>query len=188
LPDGIGLRVAAAILGVALRHNLNGTDLLPLLCDRLAAESIPLALVGAAKGVADDCAKNLREKHAGLDVPLVSDGFLDDEASRRFADRARALGRAVVLVGMGSPRQEAWALRYLGDIPGLTVVTVGGLFDFFAGRVTRAPIAWRELGLEWAYRLMQEPRRLGARYLIGNPRFVASAIAQRISGRRAEIA
>ncbi len=87
-------------------------------------------------------------------------------------------------VGMGSPRQEAWAEEHLSGVAGLTVLTVGGLFDFFSGRMPRAPLAVRELGLEWAYRLAQEPRRLASRYLVGNPLFVSRVVRQRLVGRR----
>lgn len=183
LPDGVGVRVAARILGVRMLHNLNGTDLLPRLCDEAAARDVPLALVGAAPGVAARCARNLRGSRPSLRIPIVESGFLDAArtASLRaeLAELARAHGRIVVLVGMGSPRQEAWAARHLRDLPGLTVVTVGGLFDFYAGDVPRAPPALRELGLEWVFRIAQEPRRLLARYALGNPAFLALAVAQR---------
>jgi N-acetylglucosaminyldiphosphoundecaprenol N-acetyl-beta-D-mannosaminyltransferase len=182
LPDGIGIRVAAALLGVAMRHNLNGTDLLPLLCRRAADEGVPLALIGAEPGVADACAERLKAAAPGLSIPLTSHGFLDDEASRALSDRLRALGRSVVLVGMGSPIQERWSWRHLRDVPDVTVLTVGGLFDFFSGRIPRAPLALRELGLEWVYRLAQEPRRLMKRYLLGNPLFLLRALRQRALG------
>ncbi len=180
LPDGVGLRVAARILGVRLRHNVNGTDLLPRLCRAAAAAGTPLALIGAAPGVAERCATNLRAMTPGLEIPLVSDGFLD--APRIDAVRAalRKVGRAIVLVGMGTPRQETFAWRHLADLGGVTAVTVGGLFDFFSGDVRRAPSAVRELGLEWVYRIAQEPRRLFARYALGNPAFLALATAQAI--------
>lgn len=182
LPDGIGIRVAAAMLGVAMRHNLNGTDLLPLLCERAANRGVPLALVGAAPGVAEACAERLKEATPGLKVALVSHGFLDEAASLRLAEQIKRLGRSIVLIGMGSPLQERWAWQYLGDAPEATVLTVGGLFDFFSGRVPRAPVWCRELGLEWAFRLSQEPRRLAKRYLVGNPLFLMLAARQRVSG------
>jgi len=179
LPDGIGVRIAAALLGVAMRHNLNGTDLLPLLCDAAVAERVPLALIGAAEGVAEACAENLRRDHPGLQTPVVHHGYLDDAASGSIAEQVGQLGRALVLVGMGSPRQERWAREHLAGVGGITVITVGGLFDFFSGRIQRAPVAWREMGLEWAWRLRQEPGRLARRYLLGNPLFLALALAQR---------
>lgn len=182
LPDGVGLRLVAALLGVALRDNLNGTDLLPLLCRAAAARGIPIALVGAAPGVAEACAERLRAATPGLSVALVSHGYLDDAGAAALAARIRALGRALVLVGMGSPRQERWAWDHLAPLREATVITVGGLFDFNAGRIPRAPQALRDLGLEWAYRLAQEPRRLARRYLVGSPRFVLRAVAQRCFG------
>jgi N-acetylglucosaminyldiphosphoundecaprenol N-acetyl-beta-D-mannosaminyltransferase len=185
LPDGIGIRIAANFLGVALRHNINGTDLFPLLCRRAAHERVPVVMIGGAAGIAEECARRMKGETPGLDVPFVSRGFFgsDDEA-RSVAARIRGLGRSLVLVGMGSPLQERWSSRFLRNIPGATVLTVGGLFDFYSGRIPRAPVFWRETGLEWAYRLLQEPRRLAKRYLLGNPLFLALALEQRLRGRR----
>ena len=180
LPDGIGVRVGAAMLGVAMRHNLNGTDMLPCLCAEAIRRDVPMVLVGAAEGVAERCADNLRADHPGLRIPVVHHGFVDDDESAQLAASIRALGRCLVLVGMGSPRQEQWAWRWLRELPEATVLTVGGLFDFFSGDVQRAPVAWRELGLEWLWRLGSEPRRLAARYLLGNPLFLGLTLAQRL--------
>ncbi len=187
LPDGIGVRIAARLLGVAMRHNLNGTDLLPLLCREAALRRTPMILIGARDGVAERCAENLCRTHAGLRIPFVHQGYLDDSESARVCERLRSHGPSLVLVGMGTPVQERWVWRWLRDLEGSRVLTVGGLFDFFAGNVPRAPVAWRELGLEWLWRLQQEPRRLARRYLIGNPLFLALALAQRIFGIPAEL-
>jgi N-acetylglucosaminyldiphosphoundecaprenol N-acetyl-beta-D-mannosaminyltransferase len=186
LPDGIGLRVAAAILGVSLRHNLNGTDLLPHLCRGAAERGIPLVLIGAAPGVADRCAARLCRRNPGLRVAFTAHGYLDGAAAAAAAAAVRDLGRALVLVGMGSPRQERFAREHLASAPEATVVTVGGLFDFHAGRLPRAPQVVRDLGMEWAYRLAQEPRRLGGRYLVGGPRFLLRVMWQRAVGPSAE--
>jgi N-acetylglucosaminyldiphosphoundecaprenol N-acetyl-beta-D-mannosaminyltransferase len=180
LPDGVGLRVASLILGFSLRDNLNGTDLLPLLCERASREGRPLALVGAAPGVAEACAARLQEAHPGLQIPVVHHGFLGEEEVPALAHRLQELERPLVLVAMGSPRQEDWIWRHLAHLPGVTALSVGGLFDFFSGRIERAPWAWRELGLEWAFRLSREPRRLARRYLLGNPLFVLRVSGQRL--------
>jgi len=182
LPDGVGIRVAARILGIGMRHNINGTDLLPLLCERARDEGVPLVLIGAAPGIAERCAERLLAAHHGLSIPVVSDGFLSEEQSGAIVDEVRKLGRCLVLVGMGSPIQERWALEHLAGLPDVTVLTVGGLFDFFSGAMPRAPLAFRELGLEWAYRLAQEPRRMARRYLLGNPLFLTLAAWQRVRG------
>lgn len=180
LPDGVGLRVAGLILGFSLRDNLNGTDLLPLLCARALRDGRPLALVGAAPGVAEDCARRLRSDFPGLSIPLIAHGFLDDAGFEAVRREVRALERPLVLVAMGSPLQEAWIWRYLADLPGVTALSVGGLFDFFSNRIPRAPWAWRELGLEWLFRLRCEPRRLARRYLVGNPAFLLRVARQRL--------
>ncbi len=172
LPDGVGLRLAAALRKCPIPHNLNGTDMLPRLCERMCAGGPRLVLVGAAPGVAQICADKLRAAYPGLDIALVSHGYLDDDASLALVSEIAALGRCVVLVGMGSPRQEAWAWQYAARLPAATLVTVGGLFDFFSERIPRAPQLMRDFGLEWVFRLWQEPRRLARRYLIGNPLFL----------------
>jgi N-acetylglucosaminyldiphosphoundecaprenol N-acetyl-beta-D-mannosaminyltransferase len=180
LPDGIGIRIAASILGISLRHNLNGTDLLPLICKAASESKLPLVLIGAKTEVVQACAENLMRDTPGLNIPLYHNGYLNDESSRSLAENIRSIGRCIVLVGMGSPLQESWAFKYLADAREATVITVGGLFDFFSGRIPRAPMAWRELGIEWLWRLKQEPRRLAKRYLIGNPLFLLLALKQRV--------
>jgi N-acetylglucosaminyldiphosphoundecaprenol N-acetyl-beta-D-mannosaminyltransferase len=180
LPDGVGLRIAGRITGAPLVANVNGTDLLPLVCEEAARRGTKLALVGAKDGVAERAAHNLRDGYPGLQIPLVSHGYLDEPATKEILDRVRALGRVVVLVGMGSPAQERWCHAARALAPEATFVTVGGLFDFFSGDVPRAPLAVRELGLEWAFRMAQEPRRLGKRYLVGNPLFLGLAVLSRL--------
>lgn len=182
LPDGIGIRIAASLLGIAMRHNLNGTDLLPLLCRAAAEKQLPLVLIGGRREVVEKCAENLRRDTPGLDIAFVHHGYVDDAASQDIAARVKGLGPCLVLVGMGSPLQENWAWQYLRDARGATVVTVGGLFDFFSGRIPRAPVAWREMGIEWLWRLRMEPRRLAKRYLIGNPLFILLTLWQRLKG------
>jgi N-acetylglucosaminyldiphosphoundecaprenol N-acetyl-beta-D-mannosaminyltransferase len=184
LPDGIGLRLAARILGFRLRHNLNGTDMLPLLCRGAAERGLPLVFVGGAPGVAQTCAERLKASEPGLDVAIATHGFQGAAETRALIERIRAVGPCVVLVGMGTPLQEAWATEHLSGLRGITAVTVGGVFDFYAGRIPRAPLWWRELGLEWLFRLIQEPRRLARRYLLGNPLFLTLAFAQRLTGNR----
>ena len=184
LPDGIGIRLAANLLGFALRHNINGTDLFPIVCREAVARKIPLVLIGGAPGVPEKCAEQMKAATPGLEVALAVPGFFKtDDDARATAERVRSVGRALVLVGMGSPRQEQWSWKFLRGCEQATVITVGGLFDFYSGRIPRAPIFLREAGLEWAYRLLQEPRRLAKRYLLGNPLFLALALEQKIRRR-----
>jgi len=180
LPDGVGIRVAASILGKRMLDNVNGTDMLPHLCRYAAANGIPLVLVGGQPGIAEACADNLRAAHPGLSIPLIADGFKTPDETIALRESIKNVGRCLVLVGMGSPIQERWTWEHLADIGGITALTVGGLFDFYSGRVRRAPVALREMGLEWAWRLLQEPGRLAKRYLLGNPRFLSLALFDRV--------
>lgn len=178
--DGIGMRLAAKLLRTPLKNNLNGTDMLPLVCDLAASKRVPLSLVGGAPGVAEACAARLEANHPGLEVPLVRHGFMTEDETRALVDSMKDLGRVLVLVGMGSPLQERWSHANLASLPSVTALTVGGLFDFFSGRMPRAPQLVRDLGLEWAFRLRQEPRRMAKRYILGNPLFLARVMRQRL--------
>jgi N-acetylglucosaminyldiphosphoundecaprenol N-acetyl-beta-D-mannosaminyltransferase len=184
LPDGVGLRIASSILGEKLPANVNGTDLVPELLVELAAERVPIALVGGAPGVASRAGAAWKAR-TGVNVAATWDGYQGDARYLAMREQLRDGGPCVVLVALGSPRQERFVLRYLGDLPNVVAITVGGLFDFASGEKPRAPLAVRELGLEWAWRLAHEPRRLGRRYLLGNPEFVARAAIQRVCGARA---
>ncbi len=178
--DGIGVRLGTRLLGGNLPSNLNGTDMFPLLCKRAAQTGRPLVLVGSKTEIVEECARRSQRAHPNLTIPIVSHGYLDEAASRMLATQIEKLENPLVLVGMGSPIQEKWAKRHLSNSPGVTVLTVGGLFDFYSGRIPRAPTAWRELGLEWLYRLIQEPTRMARRYLVGNPFFLVMIAYQRI--------
>jgi N-acetylglucosaminyldiphosphoundecaprenol N-acetyl-beta-D-mannosaminyltransferase len=178
--DGVGMRMGAAILGFRLRANLNGTDLLPLICTAAAAQQIPLVLIGSRSDIVDRCAANLLRDHPNLVIPFFSHGYLDDAGAREVADRVIGVGRCIVLVGMGSPTQEAFAWTALADAPDATVITVGGLFDFFSRDTPRAPSLMREWGLEWVFRLYGDPKRLWRRYLIGNPDYLLRVVRERV--------
>jgi exopolysaccharide biosynthesis WecB/TagA/CpsF family protein len=180
LPDGAGIRLAARLSGTALPANVNGTDLTPELLVELAVERIPVALVGGAPGVAARAAARWATRY-GVTIAATQDGFAD--AATYDAWVASLPRPCVVLVGFGTPLQERFVERHLRDRAGIVAVTVGGLFDFASDDKPRAPMAMRELGLEWLFRLAVEPRRLASRYLVGGPRFLARVLAERLRGR-----
>jgi N-acetylglucosaminyldiphosphoundecaprenol N-acetyl-beta-D-mannosaminyltransferase len=95
----------------------------------------------------------------------------------REIDRSRA---DIVLVAFGAPKQELWIRDVLSSSKARVAIGVGGLFDFYSGRIPRAPLWVREMGLEWTYRLYQEPRRLWRRYVIGNATFLFRVILYRL--------
>lgn len=177
--DGVGMALGAKINGRRLEHNVNGTDLLPELCQRAAAETVPMALIGARPGIAAACRDRLLEKYPGLDIVSCHHGFLDPgEEAEAIAD-INDSGARILLVAKGVPMQEHWmaANRHALDVP--VVMGVGALFDFYSGDMPRAPHWLRQMRLEWLYRLSREPRRMFARYVLGNPLFVYRMVALR---------
>lgn len=172
LPDGSGIEVACRRQGVRRKGNINGTDMLPLLCNTLAEKGGSVFFLGGEEGIASTAAQNLEKRTPGLHVAGTLNGFFDKDNCDDVIAQINAAQPDVLLVGMGQPLQERWVAqnRHRLDVP--VVMAVGGLFDFYAEKVSRAPVWLRELGLEWTWRLLQEPGRMWKRYVIGNPLFL----------------
>lgn len=180
--DGFGMAIAARLAGKNLAHNVNGTDLFPVLCAEAARAGIPIALLGAQPGVADECARAMRAAVPGLEIPFIEHGYLGATEEEAALERLNQSGARILLVAKGVPQQERWLATHAASIAPPVTLGVGALFDFYSGRVARAPRLVRQLRSEWLYRLLQEPRRLGPRYLIGNPAFIARTLLWRSVG------
>lgn len=170
--DGSGTRIAAQRRGHRLLDNVNGTDLLPKLCERAQEEGKRIFLLGAKPGVADRAAINLVNRFPGLQVSGVHHGYFDQHNCQELIQKINTSNTDILLVAFGSPVQETFLQTYRTELQVNTAVAVGGLFDFFSGNISRAPIWMRELGLEWVWRLMKEPKAKFHRYVIGNPVFL----------------
>lgn len=182
LPDGIGIKLGCRILGVGLRENVNGTDMFPLLCERAAGEGLSLFLLGARPGVAEAAGAEMRRRHPGLKVAGTRHGYFGAEETAAVIDEINGSGADLLLAAFGAPRQELWLAEHGGRLAPVVRMGVGGLFDFYSGRIPRAPLWMREIGLEWVYRLMREPGRMWRRYVIGNPLFLYRVWRQRRNG------
>ena len=176
LADGFGIRIAARRQGVRVPAILNGSDFNAAVLRRAAARGWPVFLLGGQGPVAERAAQRLSERIAGLRVVGTQHGFFTDGESDAVVDRVRASGASVLMVALGQPRQEQWLARHLERTGARVGLGVGGFLDFSAGAVRRAPAWMNRAGLEWTYRLAQEPRRLAHRYLIGNPVFLARVL------------
>ena len=174
-PDGSGVKLALGLQGVALEDNLNGTDLFPLLCQRAQAEDLSLYLLGAGPGVAERVAQNMCQCFPGLRIAGCRDGFFSEQETAQVIEEINRSGAHILLVAMGVPMQELWLDKHLHRLRSTVNMGVGGLFDFYSGRISRAPGWLRAIGMEWTWRLLQEPGRMWRRYLIGNPVFVLRA-------------
>ena len=182
LPDGIGMRIAGKLLRKPFRQNVNGTDLFPRLCARLGQRGGSLYLLGAQPGVAAGVANWVASHHPGVRVVGAEHGFFSAEELPQVLARIQAAQPDVLLVAMGAPAQDRWIAQHAAAAGARVALGVGGLFDFYSGRVVRAPQWVREMGLEWAFRLMQEPGRLWRRYLVGNVSFLVAVAMQRLLG------
>jgi len=171
-PDGIGVRLASQMFGNGVKDNINGTDLFPLLCERLAGTSHGIYLLGAAEGVAESTAQNMQDRYPGLNIAGHQHGFFTPEEEESVINAINASGASIVMVAMGAPRQEQWIADNRHRLNASILMGVGGLFDFYSGRISRAPVWVREVGLEWTWRLLQEPGRMWRRYVVGNPLFL----------------
>jgi len=183
--DGIGMRIAARVAGARVRDNVNGTDLFPLLCAGAAQAGLALAFIGGRPGVAQACASNMIKAHPGLKVVYVQDGYFPAEQTGAVLHALRQSQAQLVFVAMGVPRQEQFIAQHAEAMGAAVRLGVGALFDFYSGTVPRAPRLLRRMGLEWLFRLSIEPRRLFARYVLGNPRFLARVLWLRLRRREA---
>ena len=173
LPDGIGVVYGAKILGTPLKGRAPGIDFAGALMKRMAEYGKSLYLLGAKPGIAEQAAAALQEKYPGLRVVGTADGYFKDDAAA--AQRLCCSGADVAFVCLGAPKQELWMRNY-GMASGAKLLCgLGGSLDVFAGVVDRAPEFYCRHGLEWLYRLMKEPKRIGR--MMKLPLFLCHAAA-----------
>ncbi|QDC10059.1 WecB/TagA/CpsF family glycosyltransferase [Oceanicola sp. D3] len=175
LPDGIGVELAGRMTGQRLTANLNGTDLVPTLLEKAAAQGKSVYLFGGKPGTAEAAAAALQAKIPALRVAGTRDGYDGAADAEAVIDDVNASGADILLVALGVPMQEIWLHRHAMRLDTALTLGVGALFDFLAGNVSRAPGWVRRAKAEWVWRLAQEPRRLAKRYLAGNVSFLANA-------------
>lgn len=187
--DGVGVRLGAWLTGQRLPHRFTPPDWIDELCRRCRDGGHSLFLLGARPGVAEKAAGILAERWPGLTIAGTHHGFFDktphSAENEQVLAQINAARPGVLLVGFGMPAQELWLDANWPDLTADVALTVGALFDYVAGEVPRAPRWITDNGLEWLGRLLIEPRRLGRRYLVGNPRFVARVLGQRLRGEKA---
>lgn len=172
LNDGVGVALAARMKRERFPANLNGSDFNPMILQLAARRGWPVYFLGAGHGIAARAAQQMSERTKGLLVAGCRDGYFPRSEDAAVAAAIKATGAEVVMVAMGNPLQEHWLAANLSDTGARVGVGVGAFFDFAAGRVARAPGWVNRIGLEWVWRLLQEPGRLWRRYVVGNPVFL----------------
>jgi N-acetylglucosaminyldiphosphoundecaprenol N-acetyl-beta-D-mannosaminyltransferase len=166
--DGQGVVWAARLLGAPLPERVAGIDLMGELIARAAAKRWRVYVLGAKRPLLEKAIERLRVEHPGLVIAGYRDGYFDDRETAAVCADIRDARADCLFVAMDTPRKE-YFLGEHGPALGVPfVMGVGGAIDVIAGVRRRAPARWQRLGLEWLYRLLQEPRRLARRYLVTN--------------------
>ena len=180
LPDGIGVVYSAKILGTPLKSRVPGIDFASCMLEELDRRGGRLFLLGAKPGVAEQAGQNILEKHPNIVLCGTQDGYFKDELAvvRQVADAKPDL----LFVCLGAPKQEKWMARWGVHTGASLAIGLGGALDVFAGNVERAPESWQKLGLEWAYRLKKEPKRITRMARL--PLVLTRAANQRVFGKK----
>jgi N-acetylglucosaminyldiphosphoundecaprenol N-acetyl-beta-D-mannosaminyltransferase len=160
IPDGIGAVLAARVLGLGRFGRVPGSELMPNLCERAAAQGYSVFLFGARPEVNEEAAAALVRRFPALRIAGRQHGYVEEADMPALVERINASSADILFVALGSPRQEAWMHRHASDLRVKVAQGVGGTLDVIAGRVNRAPPLFLALNLEWLYRLLREPRRI----------------------------
>lgn len=155
---------------VKLPERVATTDLFHDVARRAERVGATFYLLGASEAAMERARTNVSRSYPSLQIVGARHGYIPAEEEMSVVSRINAMAPDFLWVGMGAPREQAFVIRNLARMPDVGVIkTSGGLFDFLSGDRPRAPIAMQRAGLEWLFRILCEPRRLGWRYLVTNP-------------------
>lgn len=164
LADGVGIMWASKILGKSIKGRITGVDLVEKLCKYIANRPITVGFLGGGPRVAEDVSECLVKKYPGLKVAFHFGGKPDIETlefiKKEIGEKNSNNKIDILFVAFGSPKQELWINENLQNLPAKITIGVGGAFDFISGRVKRAPLWMRRMGLEWLFRLIIQPWRI----------------------------
>ncbi len=169
--DGMGVVWASRLFGHPLPERLNANDLMPEFCARAEVKGHRIFLLGGEEGIAQKAANDLKSRYPNLQIVGCHHGYITPEIEPEVIQSIRNADPDILIVGMGAPQQELWIKDHLHELGVPVAWGVGGLLDYSAKGLQRAPIWMRNIGLEWLWRLSLEPKRLWKRYLLGNVLF-----------------
>lgn len=188
--DGQSIVWASRLLGDPLPERVAGIDLMLRLLEVAEADGLGVFILGGRPDVLATAVENLRARYPQLRIVGHQHGFFDDADSPQVCAAVNRARPSILFVAISSPRKEHWVHEHRDVLAVPLVMGVGGAVDIIAGSVARAPTWMQRAGLEWAFRLLQEPRRLLRRYLVTNARFIAlviAALARRAMGRNRHV-
>jgi N-acetylglucosaminyldiphosphoundecaprenol N-acetyl-beta-D-mannosaminyltransferase len=179
LADGQAVVWAGRILRAPLPERVAGIDLFLRLLGEAEKTGVSVYFLGAKQEALEEMLRRVADRFPGLKVAGSRNGYFDDSEQESIADGIARSGAQMLFLGMTSPKKEIFTAAYGARTGARVVHGVGGSFDILAGVTKRAPASWQRVGLEWLYRALQEPRRLGRRYLTTNAAFVLMTARER---------
>ena len=180
LGDGSGIAIAVKLFGSQFVENLNGTDFMPRLIARVADTGWSIFLIGGKQDVSQNCQKHLQDLYPKLRIVGARSGYFSAEDETMIREEINRVKPDILLVGMGSPRQEYWMDRNSTQLTSKVCIGVGGLFDFLSGTRKRAPVWMRRAGIEFVYRFVQDPFEKWHRVMIETPWFLARVVLESV--------
>ncbi len=193
LNDGVGLTIAAKILGKDLKERFTGVDFAKSVCERISGQPITVGFLGGRDGVAEATAKCLLSSYPGLKVVFagsewsgeeIKDERLKKKEKKIINHKSLILNQPIDLlfVAFGFPKQEEWIVEHLDSNIYRAAVGVGGAFDYISGRVSRAPVFVQKVGLEWLFRLIVQPWRFKRQLAL--PQFIGLVLKEKFISRK----
>ena len=181
-PDGSGLLWGAKTLGTPLVERVSGVDISREMCRMSGEMGFSIFFLGSEPGVAMAAAENLQKEFPDMLVAGTHHGYFKADEDSEIVRMVRESGAGVLLAGMGIPRQEKWIRKYLAELSVSVAMGVGGSMDVFSGKVKRAPVWMQNHGLEWIYRLCQDPSKIKKVAIL--PKFVLMVYRSKVLGPR----
>lgn len=169
--DGMAVVWAARRLGHPLPERVAGIDLMTSLLERGAERGYRVFFLGATQEILEEVVRRVRRDYPGVKIAGARNGYFKTEDEPELARQIAECGADILFAAMSSPKKEVFLARWADELNCPVLHGVGGAFDVMAGKVKRAPALWQRLGLEWFYRVLQEPGRLWRRYLVTNSAF-----------------
>lgn len=171
LNDGIGIKIGSYFTRAKIQENLNGTDLIPQIIQLAVLKKVTVFLLGAKEENVELAKNNLESMWPEIQIAGYHSGYFENDSE--IIEKINKSGAELLVVGMGVPKQEKWINNSKGSLSNVKLAVAGGaIIDFLSGKIIRAPRIMQKTGLEWMFRLFQEPERLAYRYLVGNVVFL----------------
>jgi len=171
-PDGMAVFWASKFLGKPLKERIAGVDLFVELIKVSAEKGYRIYFLGAKQEVLEKMIKNIKEKFNNEIIAGYRNGYFEENEEERIVEMINDSGAEILFIGITSPKKELFIERNRDKLNVNFIMGVGGSFDVLAGHIKRAPIWVQKIGMEWLYRVYQEPRRLWKRYAVSNIKFI----------------